>query len=84
MDRRVKVAYDLGLLQSMYRLPKGTKEILEAEYPVKLNLVNTPKAQKISEDAEIYWGNRIEESMLLKMPKLKWIHFDSGISFDLE
>lgn len=77
MERRVKVAYDLGLSQSMYRLPKGTKEILEVEYPVKLNLVNTPKVQKISEDAEIYWGNRIEESMLLKMPKLKWIHFGS-------
>lgn len=72
-----KIAYDLGLSQSMYRLPDEIIEKITKEYPVVFELINTPKTPKISKDAEIYWGNRIDSSMLVDMPKLKWIHFGS-------
>lgn len=77
MKELTKIAYDLGLSQSMYKLPDGIIEKLSKEYPVVFELINTPNTPKISKDAEIYWGNRIERSMLFDMPKLKWIHFGS-------
>ena len=77
MKELTRIAYDLGLSQSMYRLPDGIIESLTKEYPVVFELINTPNTPKISKDAEIYWGNRIDKSMLSEMPKLKWIHFGS-------
>lgn len=75
--KKVKIAYDLGLNQSMYCVPKGTIKNLEKIFPVNFLLVNTPSTKKICEDADIYWGNRIDNEMIYKMPKLKWIHFGS-------
>lgn len=77
MKEKIRIAYDLGLKQSMYRLPDGTTEDISKEYPVNFELINIPNAKKISKDAEIYWGNRIETCMIREMPKLKWIHFGS-------
>ena len=46
-------------------------------YPVNLKLVNTPLTEKIWEEAEIYWGNRIDHLIIDKMKNLRWIHFGS-------
>ena len=73
----VKIAYDLGLKQSMYCVPKGVIKQLEKKYPIKFKLINIPGSEKIYKKAEIYWGNRIDHKMLKKMPNLKWVHFGS-------
>ncbi|MDC3232425.1 NAD(P)-binding domain-containing protein [Prochlorococcus sp. AH-716-A09] len=77
MINKIKIAYDLGLNQSMYSVPKGVIQNLENNYPVKFKLINTPTTQKIYSDAEIFWGNRIDLNMANQMSKLKWIHFGS-------
>tara|TARA_Y100000589_G_C27193437_1_gene645755 strand:+ start:1896 stop:2876 length:981 start_codon:yes stop_codon:yes gene_type:complete len=74
---KIKIAYDLGLNQSMYSVPNGVIQNLENNYPVKFKLINTPSTQKIYHDAEIFWGNRIDLNMANEMSKLKWIHFGS-------
>ena len=77
MTKRTKIAYDLGLNQSMYRVPEGVIQNLELKYPVKFKLINTPNSEKIYKEAEIYWGNRIDASIIKNMPNLKWVHFGS-------
>ena len=39
--------------------------------------VNTPDSSLTTEDATVYWGNRITSEIIKKMPKLEWIHFGS-------
>ena len=77
MIEKRKIAYDLGLNQSMYCVPEGVIRKLEDKYPVEFKLINVPGSEKIDQDAEIYWGNRISHEMLEKMPNLKWVHFGS-------
>ena len=77
MDNLLNIAYDLGLKQSMYCIPKASILDIKENFPVNLRLVNTENTEKTWELAEIYWGNRIEPDMIEKMPKLKWIHFGS-------
>ena len=77
MINKIKIAYDLGLNQSMYSVPNGVIKNLENNYPVKFKLINTIATQKIYSDAEIFWGNRIDINMANQMSKLKWIHFGS-------
>lgn len=77
MSRNLNIAYDLGLNQSMYCIPKVDMDNIKDNYPVNFKLINTPNTEKIWEIAEIYWGNRIDLKMIERMPKLKWIHFGS-------
>ena len=71
------IAYDLNLNQSMYRVPEKIIKELERDFPVILDPVNCSNHKKINPLAEIYWGNRIELSMISHMPNLKWVHFGS-------
>ena len=75
--KSVVVAYDLALDQSMYRVPDNVLKEIKEEFNVEFDPVNCPNKRKFNPNAEIYWGNRIEESMLVSMPNLKWVHFGS-------
>ncbi len=75
--KSVVVAYDLALDQSMYRVPDKVLKEIKEEFDVEFDPVNCPNKRKFNPNAEIYWGNRIEENMLILMPNLKWVHFGS-------
>ncbi len=54
---------------------KGIKII-----PINPKLKNNSNYSKI----DIYWGNRINQNILVKMKRLKWIHYGStGINHDI-
>jgi len=77
MKNKINIAYDLGLDQSMYCVPDKDLQCIKDNFPVNLKLVNTPLTEKIWEEAEIYWGNRIDHLIIDKMKNLRWIHFGS-------
>ena len=74
---KYSLACDLALNSPMYSVPKDIKKKLENKFPLEISFVNCPELPKYNPNASIYWGNRIEPEMLLKMPKLKWVHFGS-------
>ena len=74
---RYLIACDLALESPMYSLPKNIYNKLISKYPLDISFVNCPGFPKVNSNALIYWGNRIEPEMILRMPKLKWVHFGS-------
>ena len=58
---------DLHNRTKNYSLPESVIDNLENEFNVTITT-------DINYEAEIYWGDRLDDSKLLKMPKLKWIH----------
>tara|TARA_A100001388_G_C28773476_1_gene505513 strand:- start:1093 stop:2058 length:966 start_codon:yes stop_codon:yes gene_type:complete len=71
------IACDLALESPMYSLPNSIYQKLISNYPIDIVFVNSPGYPEINSNASIYWGNRIEPEMILKMPELKWVHFGS-------
>ena len=58
---------DLHNRTKNYSLPESIINNLQSEFNVTITT-------NINYDAEIYWGDRLDDNKLLKMPKLKWIH----------
>ena len=58
---------DLHSRTKNYTLPKTIIKDIESEFDVKITT-------KIDSNAEIYWGDKLTDDALLKMPNLKWIH----------
>lgn len=71
------LVYDLALDQQMYCVPKKILDKIKTDYPVKLEAINCPNLEISNKNAEIYWGNRINNTILEMMPNLKWVHFGS-------
>lgn len=75
---KANLACDLFLDQKLYNVPQAALVHLRSAFPnVKLTQVNIPNRMMFNPKAEIYWGNRITEEIIINMPKLKWIHFGS-------
>ncbi len=77
-NKKAIVACDLFLSLRLYHLPKWLQERLKVAFPnVEIVPVNTPDSPLTTEDATVYWGNRITSEIIKNMPKLEWIHFGS-------
>lgn len=77
-NKKIIIACDLFLNLQLYSLPSKYKKKIEYNFPeVKIVPVNIPPNNFINKMADIYWGNRINENIIKKMPNLKWIHFGS-------
>jgi len=51
---------------------------LREEFPsVDIVPVNIPESLKVSQDIDIYWGNRITTEIIENCNNIKWIHFGS-------
>lgn len=62
----------------MYNLKKEySDEILKNNPDFNLEFINCPNLPKYNKNASIYFGNRVSEEILKKMPKIKWVHFGS-------
>ena len=77
-NKKAVVACDLFLSLRLYHLPEWLQERLNITFPnVEIISVNTPDSPLTTQDATVYWGNRITSEIMNNMPKLDWIHFGS-------
>ncbi len=77
-NKKIIIACDLFLNLQLYNLPPVYKKKIQCDFPlVDIIPVNIPPKNFIYKMADIYWGNRINENIIKKMPNLKWIHFGS-------
>ena len=58
---------DLHNRTKNYTLPEDIKQEINKKFNVQI--VTT-----INSKAEIYWGDKLTNEHLIKMPNLKWIH----------
>ena len=71
------LVFDLALDLQMYNIPKKIIDNIIKDFPVEIEPINCPNLKITNKDAEIYWGNRINNTILNMMPNLKWVHFGS-------
>lgn len=78
MVRQLTLACDWFMHLNMYQFPKQYETEICDEFPnIKIVPVNCPNFAKYEENANIYFGNRINDGDLFYMPHLDWIHFGS-------
>lgn len=74
----MKVACDLFLDQTMFKLPKTITDSLSDHFPnIEIVRTNCPSHNPDARNAQIYWGNRITQDVFDYCPNLEWIHFGS-------
>ena len=74
---KIIIAYDLFLDLKLYQIPeKFIKEFQEKNLKYEF-IPYDPLLNTTNNDISIYWGNRINMSIVDKLPNLKWIHFGS-------
>ena len=77
-NKEAVIACDLFLSLRLYHLPDWLQDRLKIAFPnVKIIPVNTPENPLTTEEATVYWGNRITSEIIRNMPRLEWIHFGS-------
>jgi len=73
------IACDLFLDLKMYSVPRYFFNKAKKNFPeIEFYEFNTPNAEKINNNLiKIYWGNRINLTILNDLPNLEWIHLGS-------
>ena len=67
-NKKAIVACDLFLSLRLYHLPKWLQGRLKVAFPnVEIVPVNTPDSPLTTEDATVYWGNRITSEIIKNM-----------------
>ena len=77
MVKKFKIASDWTSDLNDKDLGKKNKNNLEKLFPVEIDIVDLPDLKKSTKDASIYFGNRIFEDIVKKIPNLEWVHFGS-------
>lgn len=74
----MKIACDLSSSLKFYDVPLNIiNEILDDFKDIEIYMVKGNGQEALSDDTEVYWGNRIVPSIIENSTSLKWVHFGS-------
>ncbi len=74
----MKIACDLSSSLKFYDVPLHIiDEILEDFNDIEIYMVRGNGQEALSDDTDVYWGNRIVPSIVENSTNLKWVHFGS-------
>ena len=79
MTNKIYITSDFSSSLWMFNLSLAEIKKIKKQFPqIELILINVDnKRLNINDKTIIYWGTRINSTILKKLPKLKWIHFGS-------
>ncbi|MDC0446191.1 hypothetical protein OAM09_05180 [Candidatus Pelagibacter sp.] len=87
-NKKVYILHDFNLKLKLYNLTKQIKDTLNKRLNDQLIFISTKEIKKLKlneKKIQIFWGNRLNRNLLLRLKNLKWIHLgSSGIDFKLK
>lgn len=87
-NNKIYVLHDFNLRLKLYNLTQNIKDRLNKRLNGQLIFISTKEIKKLKlneKNVQIFWGNRLNRNLLVRLKNLKWIHLgSSGIDFKLK
>ena len=87
-NKKIYILHDFNLKLQLYNLRKSFKNKIKKNINFEVVFISIDESKKINLNLNkitIFWGNRLNIDLLLKLNNLKWVHFgSSGIDFELK